>query len=221
MHVLIVEDDPLLVRGMRDALGRWSHSCTCVGDATGAMAAARGGRYDAILLDLGLATGDGLDVLARLRREGDRTPVLITTARDGLHDRIAGLDAGADDYLVKPFHLDELAARLRAIHRRARGLARPLVEAGPLVLDANAGEATLHGSRLQLSRAEFALLCALAERAGRMVPRAALERALYGDGGVGSNALEVHVHSVRRKLPAGAIRTIRGFGYMLVREEGG
>jgi two-component system response regulator QseB len=220
MHVLIVEDDRLLVRGLRDALARWSHSCLCVGDAPGALAAARDGRYDAILLDLGLVNGDGLQVLVQLRREGNRTPVLVATARDGLHDRIAGLDAGAVDYLVKPFHLDELAARLRAVHRRAQGLSQPLVEVGSLSLDTLSGEARAGGVLLRLSRPEFALLCALAERAGRMVPRAALERALYGDDGVESNALEVHVHMLRRKLWAGAIRTIRGFGYMLVREEG-
>ena len=219
MNILIVEDDTLLARGMDEAMRRWSHACDSAGDVPAARKALLARAYDAVLLDLGLPGGDGLDVLRELRRRGDATPVIVITARDALPQRIAGLDAGADDYLIKPFHLDELAARLRAIHRRVRGLAHEVVDAGRLTIDTVSGDATWDGAALRLSRAEFLLLRALAERAGRIVPRASLERALYGDGGVESNALEVHVHALRKKLAADAIRTIRGFGYQLVRED--
>ena len=221
MHVLLVEDDALLGSGIEAALTRWSHTSAWVRDGAAALATARSDRFDLVLLDLGLPRVhgqqvDGLDVLKALRRERIQLPVLIITARDGLPDRIGGLDAGADDYLVKPFHLDELAARLRALHRRANGLAGHVIEAGALAIDVHNQEAHYAERRLDLSRTEFALLGALAERAGRVVARAVLERAMYGDEGVVSNALEVHVHALRRKLAADAIRTVRGLGYLLV-----
>ena len=218
MHVLVVEDDTLLGQGIQEALRRWSHTSVWVRDGATALRETRAGAFDIVVLDLGLPRLDGLAVLKALRREKIGTPVLVVTARDALSDRIEGLDAGADDYLVKPFHLDELSARLRALHRRANGLAHKLVEAGALALDTVAFEATCRGSRLELSRIEFLLLRALAERAGRVVPREALEQAMYGSGGVDSNALEVHVHALRRKLGADAIRTVRGLGYLLVRD---
>jgi two-component system response regulator QseB len=225
MHVLVVEDDALLGQGIQDALARWSHTCDWVRDGAAALAAARAGSFDVAVLDLGLprVNGqalDGIGVLNALRRDGIGMPVLIVTARDTVRDRIGGLDAGADDYLVKPFHLDELAARLRALHRRANGLAHGLVEAGALTLDTTTFEGTYAGQRLDLSRTEFLLLRALAERAGRVVLRAALEQALYGNDGVESNALEVHVHALRRKLAPAAIRTVRGLGYLLVKTRG-
>lgn len=224
MHVLVVEDDTLLGQGIEDALARWSHTSVWVRDGAAAIAAARAGTFDIAVLDLGLphVNGqrlDGIGVLNALRRDGIGLPVLIVTARDTVSDRITGLDAGADDYLVKPFHLDELAARLRALHRRANGLAHGLVEAGALTLDTTTFEGSYAEQRLDLSRTEFLLLRALAERAGRVVLRATLEQALYGNNGVESNALEVHVHALRRKLSPEAIRTVRGLGYLLVREK--
>lgn len=223
MHVLVVEDDDLLGQGIEAALARWSHTCEWVRDGLTALAAARTAAFDVIVLDLGLprVSGrplDGLQVLASLRREKINVPVLIITARDTLNDRISGLDAGADDYLVKPFHVDELSARLRALHRRALGLAHKVIEAGALVLDTIACEATFAGRPLELSRTEFLLLRALAERAGRVVPRAVLEQAMYGNEGIQSNALEVHVHGLRRKLATKTIRTVRGLGYLLIKE---
>lgn len=222
MHVLVVEDDALIGQGIQDALTRWSHTSDWVRDGAAALAAARAGSFDVAVLDLGLphVNGlalDGIGVLNALRRDAIGLPVLIVTARDTVSDRIGGLDAGADDYLVKPFHLDELAARLRALHRRANGLAHGLVEAGALTLDTTTFEGSYAGQRLELSRTEFLLLRALAERAGRVVLRATLEQALYGNDGVESNALEVHVHALRRKLSPEAILTVRGLGYLLVK----
>lgn len=222
MHVLVVEDDALIGQGIQDALTRWSHTSDWVRDGAAAIAAARAGTFDVAVLDLGLPpvnglTLDGIGVLNALRRDGIGLPVLIVTARDTVSDRIGGLDAGADDYLVKPFHLDELAARLRALHRRANGLAHGVVEAGSLTLDTTTFEGSYAGRRLDLSRTEFLLLRALAERAGRVVLRATLEQALYGNDGVESNALEVHVHALRRKLSPEAILTVRGLGYLLVK----
>lgn len=220
MHVLLVEDDPLLGRGVETALRRWGHSTEWARDGNAALSLAECGDFDLILLDLALPGVDGLSVLRTLRRRGLRVPVLVTTARDAVADRIGGLDEGADDYLVKPFHLDELAARVRALQRRAQGLAHRLVEAGSLTLDTVAMEANWCGKPLELSRREFAVLRALAERAGRVVARATLERAIYGSDVVESNALEVHIHALRRKLSPTAIRTVRGLGYLLVRDGG-
>jgi len=218
MHILLVEDDPLLGAGIQTALARWSHTSDWMRDGESALLAARQGSYDIALLDFGLPRLDGLHVLRSLRREKVRMPVLVITARDSTADRIAGLDAGADDDLVKPFDLDELAARLRAIHRRANGLAHSLVETGSLTLDTTTLEGHYQGRSLDLSRTEFLLLRALAERAGRVVTREVLEHSMYGSEGVESNALEVHIHSLRRKLSPNAIRTVRGLGYLLVRE---
>jgi two-component system response regulator QseB len=218
MHVLVVEDDELLGLGIQSALTRWSHTSEWVADGAAALAAARVTPFDAAVLDLGLPGIDGLDVLKALRREKINLPVLVVTARDALTDRISGLDAGADDYLVKPFHLDELAARLRALHRRANGIAMNSVDVGPLTLDLTANTGDYDGRPLDLSRSEFLLLRALAERAGRVVTRDTLAQAMYGSEGVASNALEVHIHSLRRKLSASAIRTVRGLGYLLVRD---
>jgi len=219
MHVLIVEDDESLARGIQSALERWSHTSDWASDGEAAAATARSGSYDVALVDLGLPGLDGLDLIRSLRRRRIGLPIIIVTARDAIADRVDGLDAGADDYLVKPFHLDELAARLRAVHRRAQGNARNLIEAGALTLDADSGEARWHDRPLALSRTEFLLLRALAERAGRVVMRDVLEQAMYGNERVESNALEVHVHALRRKMAPRAIRTVRGLGYLLPRAE--
>jgi DNA-binding response OmpR family regulator len=218
MHVLIIEDNPVLGRGIETALARWSHTSEWARDGDAGLTLALVTAFDLVLLDLGLPRRNGLDVLREMRRHGVQTPVIVITARDDIGDRVGGLDAGADDYLVKPFHLDELSARLRALHRRAHGLAHRLIEVGGLRLDTMSSEASYRENPLDLSRMEFLVLRALAERAGRVVTRTALEQAMYGTGGVESNALEVHIHALRRKLAPSAIRTVRGLGYLLVRE---
>jgi two-component system, OmpR family, response regulator QseB len=173
-------------------------------------------RPDAIVLDVSMPDVDGLEVCRRLRAAGDRTPVLMLTARDAVDDRVAGLDAGADDYLVKPFDLDELAARVRALQRRSVGRAEPLVEHGRLTLDPATHEVVLGGTPVALSPREFSLLHALLEHPGRPISRARLEEHLYGWGEqVESNAVEVHVHALRRKLGPEWIKTLRGVGYMV------
>jgi two-component system response regulator QseB len=219
MHVLLVEDDALLGQAIEMALERWSHTSVWVRDGEAALSAALEGAFDLIVLDLGLPRIEGLEVLKRLRAEARAVPVLIITARDALTDRVRGLDAGADDYLNKPFHLDELAARMRALHRRAMGQSQNLILAGSLCLDPVSAQATFEGHTVELSRREFVLLRALAERAGRAVSREVLMRALYGaEGGTESNTLEVHIHSLRHKLSPTAIRTVRGLGYLFAKD---
>ena len=175
--------------------------------------------YDALLLDLGLPRKAGLEVLAALRRRGNCIPVLILTARDAVADRVKGLDAGADDYLVKPFHLEELAARVRALLRRKSGRADPIIQVGNLTLNPATHEASLDGKPIVLSAREFGLIHALAERPGVVLSRAQIEEKLYGWGHeVESNAVEVYVHSLRRKLGANLIRNVRGVGYMVPKQ---
>ena len=172
--------------------------------------------HDVLLLDLGLPRKDGLDVLASMRRRGDARPVLIITARDAVADRVAGLDAGADDYVVKPFDLNELAARVRALARRRGGRAEPLVRHGRIALDPATREVRVAGEPVALSPREFALLAALMDRPGAVLSRAQLEEKLYGwDEPVESNAVDVHLHSLRRKIGADAIRNVRGVGWTL------
>ena len=172
--------------------------------------------YGMLLLDLGLPRKAGLDVLAALRRRGQAIPVLILTARDAVADRVKGLDAGADDYLVKPFDLDELAARVRALLRRKSGRADPLLQVGKLTINPATHEVSLDGKPVSLSAREFALLHALAARPGVVFSRAQLEEKLYGWGQeVESNTVEVYVHALRRKLGAGLIRNVRGVGYLM------
>lgn len=175
--------------------------------------------YDTLLLDLGLPRKAGLDVLAALRRRGNSIPILILTARDAVADRVKGLDAGADDYLVKPFDLEELAARVRALLRRKSGRADPVIQVGNLVLNPATHEASLDGKPIMLSAREFGLILALAERPGAVLSRAQLEEKLYGWGQeVESNTVEVYVHSLRRKLGANLIRNVRGVGYMVPKQ---
>jgi two-component system response regulator QseB len=219
MHIMLVEDDPSLGAAIKRALEAMSHAVTWLRDGHQAAAALRDGGTDLVLLDLGLPGRDGFDVLAEARRLHIKTPVLIMTARDTLDARVAGLDAGADDYLVKPFHVEELSARIRSITRRAQGLAANRIEAGALVLDLATFDVEHQGRRVALTRREFALLRVLMERAGRIVRRESLEQSLYGlERGVESNALEVHIHGLRRKLGGDAIRTVRGIGYMVPRD---
>ena len=183
-------------------------------------AALRTEPYALLLLDLGLPRKSGLDWLRELRRRGDPTPVLVVTARDAVADRIAGLDSGADDYLVKPFDLEELAARVRAVLRRRAGRAEPLLQHGDLTLDPATRQASFNGQPVTLSAREYALLAALLERPGAILSRAQLEQRLYGWGEeIESNAVEVHIHHLRKKLGADAIRNVRGLGYTLAKPE--
>jgi two-component system response regulator QseB len=218
MHILLVEDDPQLGRGLKTALERWGYTSEWVCDGAAALEAASAGAFDIVLLDLGLPKIDGVDVLMRLRDNHVPHPVLVITARDSLGDRIGGLDAGADDYLVKPFELDELAARLRALHRRATGKATPELRIADVVLNTRDHLVTYRGRPVELSRTERLLLSTLAERAGRVVTREFLERVLFGSQGIESNALEYHVHSLRKKLDANVIKTARGLGYLMPTE---
>jgi two-component system response regulator QseB len=217
MRVLLVEDDSMIGAAVAEGLRGDGHAVDWVQDGlAGARALEAGMPYSLLLLDLGLPGRDGLKLLADLRARGDRLPVLVLTARDTVRDRIAGLDAGADDYLVKPFDLDELLARVRALQRRAAGRAEPQLSSGRLRLDPATHAAWLDDEPLQLSAREFALLQALMERPDAVLSRAQLEERLYGwNEPVGSNAIEVHIHHLRRKLGDGVIRNLRGVGWTL------
>ncbi len=219
MHILLVEDDAHLGDAIQRALERLGYTVSWLRDGRSASSAIRDRTADLILLDLGLPGRDGLDVLTEARRARIETPVLVMTARDGLSARVDGLDAGADDYMIKPFHVEELAARIRSLSRRMRGLAVNRIDVGALSLDLGTSEVTFRGAAVELTRREFSLLQALMENAGRLVRRESLENSLYGlDHVVGNNALEVLVHSLRRKLSFETIRNVRGFGYMIPRD---
>jgi DNA-binding response OmpR family regulator len=222
MRILLAEDDALLGDGLQAGLRQAGFQVDWVRDGVAAEHALAGGPYAAIVLDLGLPRRSGEELLARLRARGERLPVLILTARDGVDDRVRGLDAGADDYLVKPADLQELAARLRALVRRARGGAAPKLRTGAIELDPASREVTLRGVPVQLQPREFALLHELLLCAGRALSREQLEERLYAWGEeVGSNAVEVHVHHLRRKLGTDAIRTVRGVGYLVTKDARG
>lgn len=221
MRILIVEDDPLLGDGIQAGLRQAGFSSDWVRDGVAADTALAAERFAAVVLDLGLPRLSGLELLRRLRAAGNAVPVLILTARDAVADRVAGLDAGGDDYVVKPFDLDELAARLRALVRRAHGQAAATLRVGELELDPAAHAARFEGRPVELSAREFAVLQALTLNAGRVLSREQLEQALYGWGEeVESNAIEVHIHHLRRKLRPELIRTVRGVGYTLPRPGG-
>lgn len=220
MRLLLVEDDNMIGEAVRTGLRQEGFTVDWVREAEAGEAALRTEPYALLLLDLGLPRKSGLDWLRELRRRGDPTPVLVITARDAVADRIAGLDGGADDYLVKPFDLEELAARVRAVLRRHAGRAEPLLQHGDLTLDPATRQATLKGQPVTLSAREYALLAALLERPGAILSRAQLEQRLYGWGEeVESNAVEVHIHHLRRKLGTDAIRNVRGLGYTLAKPE--
>lgn len=220
MRLLLVEDDAMIGGATRDGLQRAGHVVDWIRDGAAASAAFHADSFDAVVLDLGLPRKDGLQVLAELRGANDATPVLVLTARDGVADRIAGLDAGADDYLVKPFDIAELAARIRAIVRRRAGRADSLIRHGELIVNITTRQVTRNGSEIALSQREFAILAALLERPGAVLSRQQLEDRLYGwSGEVESNALEVHIHALRKKLGHDAIRTLRGVGYAMANEK--
>jgi len=219
MRILLVEDDPSLASGIRLALKPEHYTVDHLADGTTALAALQGGEpFDAVILDLGLPGLDGMRVLERARHGGNRVPVLVLTARDAVDDRIKGLDAGADDYLVKPFEVAELKARLRALLRRSQGQASPLLECRGIRLDSASREVSYQGETVPLSRREFTLLQEFMCHPGRVFTRDTLTRLVYGwEEDVESNAIEVHVHHLRRKLFPGLIRTVRGIGYVLDR----
>ena len=216
LRVLVVEDDPMIGEAVVSGLTADGYAVDWVRDGRAAELSIGTHAYSLVLLDIGLPARGGIEVLKSMRARRQDVPVLIITARDTVADRIAGLDAGADDYLVKPFDLDELSARARALLRRAAGRAEPLIQRGALTLNPATHEARLHGKSIDVSAREFALLLALAERAGSVVSRSQLEEKLYGwNEAVGSNAIEVHIHNLRRKLGDSVIRTVRGLGYKL------
>jgi two-component system, OmpR family, response regulator len=218
MRLLLVEDDLMIGTSVHLGLSQDGHAVDWVRDGVAAELAADNAVYDVVLLDLGLPRKSGLEVLQGMRRHKRRTPVLILTARDSVVDRVRGLDAGADDYLVKPFDLDELSARIRAVARRNGGRAEPLLEQGGLVMKPASREVFLDGQPISLSQREFALLQPLMEQPGVPLSRAELEERIYGwDEDIGSNAVEVHIHSLRRKLGSDWIRNVRGVGYMVPR----
>jgi len=215
VRILLVEDDDLLAAGIRDTLERALYAVEWVPDGAQALAALKSNTFDLVVLDLGLPKVDGVEVLRQVRGEGGTVPVIVLSARDTAPDRVLGLDAGADDYLVKPFDVDELVARVRAQQRRQRGAAVNVIEHGPLRLDPAALTVTYEGQPVALQRREFMLLQKLLQSAGQVLSRAQLEDALYGwDSGVESNSVDVHIHKLRRKLYPEVIRTVRGVGYI-------
>jgi DNA-binding response OmpR family regulator len=215
MRILLVEDDELLGDGLQAGLRHCGFQADWLRDGESARTALQTEDYAAVVLDLGLPRLDGLGLLRVLRGGGNKIPVLVLTARDATRDKITGLDTGADDYLVKPVDLDELAARLRALIRRAGGQAAPMIEIAGVALDPAGRRVYLDGAPVELPAKEFAILEILLRNAGKVISRGQLESALYGwDEGVESNAVEVYIHHLRRKLGPERIRTLRGVGYL-------
>lgn len=216
MRILVVEDDPVLLDGLSVGLklSGWTiDTVSTCGDAEAALEAAE---FDAVVLDVMLPDGSGIDLVGRIRRRGDQTPVILLTALDDTHDRVKGLDSGADDYLGKPFDLDELAARLRALARRRSGNASAAYSASGITADPKTATVTTNGRSVSLSRRELSILIALMERPGTIRSRTELEDRLYGwQEEIESNAVEVHIHNLRSKLGRELIETIRGLGYRL------
>jgi DNA-binding response OmpR family regulator len=216
MRVLIVEDDAGIASGLAATLKARGYAVDVTSTLAQASAALRVEPFDLVLLDLSLPDGDGLDWLRQVRRAGSVMPVLIMTARDALPERVAGLDEGADDYVVKPFEPEELLARMRAALRRSEGRASPLLRHGDLLVDPAAHTVWRSGQPVALRAKEFALLLALLRGSGQVLSRQRLEQALYGfDEVLDSNALEVHMHHLRRKLGEGLVKTVRGVGYFV------
>lgn len=216
MHVLLVEDDTLIASGIVAGLNAQNLTVTHVASASAAEGSIRMGHFDVLVLDLGLPDEDGIRLLQRLRQQGMELPVLILTARDAVTDRVTGLQAGGDDYLLKPFDLRELAARLHTLVRRTAGRSVNLIEHGPLRFDPSTCQAWLDGQQVHLPRRELALLQVLLNNPARVLSSDNLKDAVYGfSEDVESNALNVHIHHLRRKLGNGIIETVRGLGYRL------
>jgi two-component system response regulator QseB len=216
MRILLVEDDQMIGDSVVDGLKSEGYAVDWVQDGNSAIIALRTTPFSLMILDLGLPGKDGLTVLREARAQKMHLPVLVTTARDTVQDRVQGLDAGADDYLVKPYDLDELSARIRALLRRSSGRSEPTIERGKLLIRPETREVFFDGQPVLLSSKEYALLVALADRPGVVLSRGQLEEKLYNwDSTVGSNAIEVHIHHLRKKLSNDAIKTVRGVGYLL------
>jgi DNA-binding response OmpR family regulator len=220
MRLLLVEDDNLLGDGIKAALIQEGYAVNWLTDGSAAEIALKVEEYDIVVLDLGLPKRSGIEVLNSLRGDNKDLPVLILTARDTVQDRISGLDSGADDYMIKPFDIDELSARLRALIRRRGGRASPMITHGNVSLDPASHTVRKDDEEIEFSRREFAVLLALLESAGKVLSRARLEESLYGwDEEVESNAIEVYIHHLRKKLGSDFIRTIRGVGYIVDKKE--
>ncbi len=218
MHILLIEDDPMIGQGVSRAVKDVGMSSEWIRDGVEGELATRSGGYDLVLLDLGLPRKSGFDVLKAMRARGDRTPVLIITARDEIDDRVAGLDLGADDYLVKPFGVNEMLARIRAVLRRDGGHVPTSLWNGEILLDLATHQATYRGKTALLPAREFALLHMLADRPGTIFSRAQIEERLYEwSKDVGSNAVEVLIHYLRKKFDNEIIRNVRGIGWMVVK----
>lgn len=216
MRILLVEDDVMIAKGLQTALRAEQYVVDWVADGTQADAALSAEHFDLVLLDIGLPGMDGVAVLKRLRARRKTSPVIIMTARDAVEDRIKGLDAGADDYIVKPFDVDELAARIRSALRRSAGYAEPAIQISDVRVQPATKEVTRDGQAVQLSAREYAIVEALILRPGAVLSRAQLEERIYGWGDeIGSNAVEVHVHGIRRKLGDDFIQNVRGIGYFI------
>ena len=216
MRILVVEDEKHLNRIISEAVEDEGYSVDSCFNGQEALEFMECAKYDVMILDIMMPKLNGLDLVRRLRRGGDTTPVLFLTARDSVADRVEGLESGGDYYLVKPFDLDELSARIRALLRRSAGRSEPTIERGELVIKPETREVFFRGEPVLLSSKEYALLVALADRPGVVLSRGQLEEKLYNwDSTVGSNAIEVHVHHLRKKLSDGAIKTVRGVGYLL------
>ena len=216
MRILLIEDDPMIGESMEEALRAECYAVDWVRDGVTAELSMRQDVYDLLVLDLGLPKRQGMDVLRRYRAQGGETPVLIVTARDATASRVEGLDAGADDYLVKPFDIDELQARIRAVLRRRGGRNHSVVTHGGLTVNLAAHDATFNGAPLHLSSREFALLRALLDNPGSIVSKAQLEEKIYGWGEeIESNAIDVYIHHLRKKLGGDFIKNVRGVGFKL------
>ena len=222
MRLVLAEDDPVLSSGLRSALTQAGYRVDHFADGISAQQALDVESFDIVVLDLGLPGRDGSTILKTLRQRSEMIPVLVLTARDGIDDRVQTLDLGADDYLVKPFDLEELLARLRALRRRYGNRTEMAIHFRDLVLNPETHRVTLAGNEIRLTAMEFTLLETLLEKIGRVQSRDRLEQALYGwNDGIESNAIEVHIHNLRRKLKGVPIRTVRGVGYLIPRNHEG
>lgn len=216
MKLLLIEDDPLIGHGVSQAMSESNQNIEWIQQGAGALDLLKSGDYDALLLDLGLPDLDGFEILRQIRQAGLGIPVIVITARDGVDDRINGLDLGADDYLIKPFSIAELQARLRAISRRNQGAGTPELETSSMKLDVKNATVIVESKTYQLSAREFALLETLMMRAGQTFNREQLESKVYGlDDDIASNAIEFIIHGLRKKLGKDSIKNIRGLGWMV------
>jgi two-component system, OmpR family, response regulator len=219
MRVLLIEDDLMIGEAIESALRDATYAVDWIRDGVAALYAFENQDYDIVLLDLGLPKKDGLDVLSTVRSKGNLTPVLVITARDAVEDRIKGLDTGADDYVLKPFEMVELLARMRAVLRRKGGIAAPAMSNGIIALNPTTREATVSGNQIRLSGREFSLLYTLMIRPGAILSRSELEERIYGwNEEVESNAVEFLIHALRKKLGSDTIKNVRGVGWMVSRE---